>query len=152
MCTCFVVSDRPSFRKSIRLEFGHSESHGALSLFVEPRQLCRGLLVEAMLVWTTFRTVLFGFLRMSDFHFPTVRLRLNRACISHSYSIRLLCCSPSRPSRPKLSAHNGPAPPSARRPLALSAASSLSHVYSGLHAFPLKVTLRQAASQLLSSP
>ena len=40
----FVVSDRPSFQKSpsIRFELGHSESHGALPLSVEPCQLCQG--------------------------------------------------------------------------------------------------------------
>ena len=53
MCTCFVVSDKPSFRKvlSIRLKLGHSESHGARSLFVVSRQLCQGYASLNGLVW-----------------------------------------------------------------------------------------------------
>ena len=51
--TCFVVSDTPSFRKSpsIRLKFGHSESHGTRSLFVVPRQLCQGYASLNGLAW-----------------------------------------------------------------------------------------------------
>ena len=97
VCTCFVVSDRPSFRKSpsIRLEFGHSESHGARSLFVEPRQICQGYAslngLPYGLVW------LLTYERFSLLH----RSALTQQGISHSYSIRLPCCSPSRPLRPK---------------------------------------------------
>ena len=85
VCTCFVVSDRPSFRKSpsIRLEFGHSESHGARSFFVVPRQLCQGYASLNGIAWLLMHEWLL---------------------LPHHRSTRLPCCSPSRPSRPKLSA------------------------------------------------
>ena len=84
--TCFVVSDRPSFRKSpsIRLEFGHSESHGARSLFVEPCQICQ------------------GYARLHGLPYGLAWRRLNRASLTATLSVRRPCCSPSRPSRPKL--------------------------------------------------
>ena len=122
MCTCFVVSDRPSFRKSpsIRLKFGHSESHGALSLFVEPRQLCQGYAsldgVPYGLVWL---------LTHERFSLP-YRPGSTQQGVSHSYSIRLPCCSASRLSRPKRSAQKSrsslraPTTCSVRRPVFLT--------------------------------
>ena len=93
-----VVSDRPSFRKFpfICLEFGHSESHGALSPFVDPRQLCQGC--------ASLDDLPYGFVwlltheRFSLPHHPASA----QQGISNSYFIRLPCCSLSRLSRPKL--------------------------------------------------
>ena len=73
------------FRKSpsICLEFGHSESHGACSLFVVPRQLCQGYASLNGLAWL---------------------LMHERLSLPRPRSAPLPCCSPSRPSKPKLSA------------------------------------------------
>ena len=72
-----------------------------------------------MLVWTAFRTALFGFLRMSgDFHLPTLQLRLSRASLTATLSV----CHAAllQHLRDRNFRHRSPAPPSARRPLALS--------------------------------
>ena len=92
----FLVSDRPSFRKSpsIRLKFGHSKSHGTRLLVVVPHQLCQGYASLNGLVWL---------LTHERFSHPHCSASTQQG-ISHSYSIRLPCCSPSRPWRQKLSA------------------------------------------------
>ena len=43
--------------------------------------------VKALLDWTAFRTASFGFLRISDLHFLTVRLRLSRASLTTTLSV-----------------------------------------------------------------
>ena len=69
---------------STGLEFGHSESHGARSLFVEPCQICQ------------------GYARLHGLPYGLAWRRLNRASLTATLSVRRPCCSPSRPSRPKL--------------------------------------------------
>ena len=68
--------------------------HGARSLFVVPRQLCQGYTSLNDLVWLVTH---------ERFSLPH-RSASTQQGISHSYSICLPCCSPSRPLRPKLSA------------------------------------------------
>ena len=55
---------------------------------------------------------------MSDFRFPTVRLRLNRA--SHTATLSVCHAVLLQDLRDRNLHHRSPAPPSARRPLALS--------------------------------
>ena len=66
-----MVSDRSSFRKSpsIRLDFGHSESHGARSLFVEPCQICQ------------------GYARLHGLPYGLAWRRLNRASLTATLSV-----------------------------------------------------------------
>ena len=97
-----MVSDRSSFRKSpsIRLDFGHSESHGARSLFVEPCQICQ------------------GYARLHGLPYGLAWRRLNRASLTATLSdchAALLQDLGDRNIQLR-----SPAPPSACRPLALS--------------------------------
>ena len=106
---------------SIGLEFG---LQNLMALFRYSLNLASS--IKALLVWTAYSTALFGFLRMSNFHFPTVRLRLSRA----SLTATLFVCHPALPQ--DLRNRNFP-----RADHLLYPASSLSHVY----VRPLKLLL-----------